>query len=177
MSHPKTPSPQLYFVAITGKNLELWEKVLNILKKDLGNLILQSKIFDFSSFTSYYAKEMGENLKKGFYFFENLKPPEYLIELKHKCYKIEREFADFSGNRTVNLDPGYVGLSKIVLSTFKDYAHRIYLDKGVFAEVTLIYRNKTFTELPWTYPDYKQPDIIEIFNKARAWYKEHLNVN
>lgn len=177
MSHPKTPSPQLYFVAITGKNLELWEKVLNILKKDLGNIILQSKIFDFSSFTSYYAKEMGENLKKGFYFFENLKPPEYLIELKHKCYKIEREFADSSGNRTVNLDPGYVGLSKIVLSTFKDYAHRIYLDKGVFAEVTLIYRNKTFTELPWTYPDYKQPEIIEIFNKARAWYKEHLNVN
>lgn len=70
MSHPKIPSPQLYFVAITGKNLELWEKVLNILKKDLGNIILQSKIFDFSSFTSYYAKEMGENLKKGFYFLK-----------------------------------------------------------------------------------------------------------
>jgi len=174
MSHPKVPPPQLYFIAITGKDLEMWKEVLNILKPELGDPFFQSQIYDFSSFTSYYAKEMGENLKKGFYFFEKLKPPDYLIELKLKCYEIEKELADSSGNRRVNLDPGYLGLSKIVLSTFKDYAHRIYLSKGVYAEVTLIYKNKTFTELPWTYPDYKQPEIIETFNKVRDWYKEKI---
>jgi len=174
MSHPKVPPPQLYFIAITGKDLEIWKEVLNILKPELGDPFFQSQTYDFSSFTSYYAKEMGENLKKGFYFFEKLKSPDYLIELKLKCYEIEKELADSSGNRRVNLDPGYLGLSKIVLSTFKDYAHRIYLGKGVYAEVTLIYKNKTFTELPWTYPDYKQPEIIETFNKVRAWYKEKI---
>jgi hypothetical protein len=177
MSHPKSPPPQLYFIAITGRDLDLWEKALDLLKPELGSPIFRSKIYDFSSFTSYYAKEMGENLKKGIYFFEKLKPPEYLIDLKYKCYEIEKNFADSLGNRKVNLDPGYLGLSKVVLSTFKDYAHRIYLGKGVYAEVTLIYRNKTYIELPWTYPDYKQPEIIEIFNKVRAWYKENLNVN
>lgn len=177
MSHPKVPPPHLYFIAITGKNLNMWEKVFDILKSELGSFFLQSKIYNFSSFTSYYAKEMGEDLKKGIYFFEKLKSPEYLIELKYRCYEIEKSLAEPSGSRIVNLDPGYLGLSKIVLSTFKDYAHRIYLGKGVYAEVTLIYRNKTYVELPWTYPDYKQPEIIEVFNKARTWYKEHLNVS
>ncbi|MBO8144070.1 MAG: DUF4416 family protein [Thermodesulfobacterium sp.] len=177
MSHPKTPTSQLYFIAITGKNLDLWNKVLGTLENELGKSIFQSEIYNFSSFTSYYSKEMGEELKKSFYFFEKLKSPEYLIELKHKCYEIERKLAEPSGNRTVNIDPGYLGLSKVVLSTFKDYAHRVYLGKGVYAEVTLIFKNKTFTELPWTYPDYRQPQIIEIFNKARTWYKEHLHVS
>ncbi|PMP65907.1 MAG: DUF4416 domain-containing protein [Thermodesulfobacterium geofontis] len=177
MSHPKIPPPQLYFVAITGRILDLWKEVLENLKSELGSFLFQSKIYDFSSFTSYYEKEMGKDLKKTIYFFEKLKPPEYLIELKYKCYEIEKSLAEPSGNRTINLDPGYLGLSKIVLSTFKDYAHRIYLGKGVYAEVTLIYKNKTYVELPWTYPDYRQPEIIEIFNKARAWYKECLNVS
>ncbi len=176
MSHPKNPSFQLYFIAITGKILELWDKAINILEPELGKPVFQSKIYDFSSFTSYYAEEMGDNLKKRFYFFEKLKPPDYLVELKHRCYEIEKAFAEPSGNRTINIDPGYLGLSKVVLSTFKDFAHRIYLGKGVYAEVTLIYKNRTYTELPWTYPDYKQPEIIETFNKVRAWYKERLNV-
>ncbi len=174
MSHPKIPNPNLYFVAITGKNQDIWGETIDILINILGKVIFQSKIFNFSDFTSYYAKEMGEELKKGLYFFEKLISPEYLVELKHKCYELERKFSNSLGNRTINLDPGYLGLSKVILSTFKDYAHRVYLGKGVFAEVTLIYRNKTFTPLPWTYPDYQQPEIIEIFNKARAWYKENL---
>ncbi len=174
MSHPKNPSPNLYFVAITGKNQEIWGKIINNFTNVLGKVIFQSKIFNFSDFTSYYAKEMGEELKKGFYFFEKLISPEYLVELKYKCYELEREFSDYSGNRIVNLDPGYLGLAKVILSTFKDYAHRVYLGKGVFAEVTLIYKNKTFIPLPWTYPDYKQFEIIETFNKVRSWYKERL---
>jgi hypothetical protein len=177
MSHPKTPPHHLFFVALTGRVLDLWKKVLDELKSELGSVLFQSKVYDFSSFTSYYEKEMGEDLKKAIYFFERLKPPEYIVELKCKCYEIEKKFTDYSGKRMVNIDPGYLGLSKIVLSTFKDYAHRIYLGKGVYAEVTLIYKNKTYTELPWTYPDYKQTEIIEFFNTVRTWYKEKLNVN
>lgn len=173
MSHPESPTLKLYFIAITGKELDLWDKVVNLLESELGKPILQSQIYDFSSFTSYYSKEMGEELKKRFYFFEKLRPPEYLVELKHKCYEIERKFAKPSGQRTVNIDPGYLNLSKIILSTFKDFAHRIYLGKGVYGEVTLIFKNRTFTELPWTYPDYKQPEIIKTFNKARDWYKNY----
>ena len=76
--------------------------------------------------------------------------------------------------RRVNLDPGYLLLSRLVLSTFKDFAHRIYLGRGVFAEVTLIFREGSFRPLPWTYPDYAAPETIALFNKAREDYKKLL---
>ncbi len=175
MAHPKVPPPCLYFLAVTAKDLKIVTSFFSLLEDDLGKICHQSPEYEFSAFTSYYAKEMGEPLKKAIFFFEKLKPPEYLLELKYKCYEIERKTASpFSGSRTVNLDPGYLGLAKVVLSTFKDYAHRIYLGKSIFAEVTLIYKNKSFNELPWTYPDYKQPEIIEAFNQAREIYRKKL---
>lgn len=174
MAHPKTPFPCFFFIAVTAKKLDSIFSIFSSWEEDLGKVCFSSPEYDFSSFTSYYAKEMGEPLKKAIYFFENLKPPEYLLELKWKCYEVEKNTALPSGFRTFNLDPGYLGLSKVILSTFKDYAHRIYLGKSVFAEVTLLYRNKTFCELPWTYPDYKQLEIIETFNKAREIYRLKL---
>ncbi|MCS7279252.1 MAG: DUF4416 family protein [Thermodesulfobacteriaceae bacterium] len=174
MAHPKHPPPYLYFLAITAKDLSSIFSIFSFLERDLGKICHQSSEYEFSKFTSYYTKEMGEPLKKALYFFENLKPAEYLLELKYKCYDIEKSTASPSGFRTVNLDPGYLGLVKVVLSTFKDYAHRIYLGKGVFAEITLIYKDKSFRELPWTYPDYKQPEVIETFNRVREIYRKKL---
>jgi hypothetical protein len=173
MSHPVDPSPCLYFVAITTSLPELWEKVINELKKELGKVLLYSETYNFSEFTSYYEKEMGKNLLKKFYFFEKLRNPDFLINLKHICYEIEKEFSK-EGKRKVNVDPGYITLSKLVLATFKDFSHRIYLGQNVFAEVTLIYQHKNFVELPWTYRDYKQKEVIEIFKKAREILKEKL---
>lgn len=175
MAHPKIPPPYLYFLAVTAKDLQIVSLFFPHLEEDLGSVCYQSPEYEFSTFTSYYAKEMGEPLRKAIYFFESLKPAEYLLDLKYKCYEIERETASpSSSSRRVNLDPGYLGLAKVVLSTFKDYAHRIYLGKGIFAEITLIYKNKSFRELPWTYPDYKQPEVIEAFNQAREIYRKKL---
>ncbi|MFN4132318.1 MAG: DUF4416 family protein, partial [Caldimicrobium sp.] len=85
-----------------------------------------------------------------------------------------RETALEGGKRRVNLDPGYLSLSKVVLSTFKDYSHRLYLGRSVYGEVTLIFREGSFQPLPWTYPDYKNEKVIEVFNKARSFYKERI---
>lgn len=169
MSHPKEPAPVCFFIALTTQDFSIGEQALTPLTSELGGVIFSSEAFDFSSFTHYYEKEMGRNLKKRFYFFENLKSPDFLVELKHICYKIELSYTTEFGKRKVNLDPGYVELSKVVLSTFKDYAHRIYLGRGVFAEVTLIYKDKSFISLPWTYPDYQA--FIPVFNQVREIYK------
>lgn len=177
MSHPKQPEPVLFFVALITSKLSLAEKIKDALCLYLGKVILSSEPFNFSQFTNYYQKEMGTDLKKLFYFFEILKDPDFLVELKHICYKLELDHTLSSGNRQINIDPGYLNLSKVVLSTFKDFSHRIYLRNGVFAEVTLIFKNKTYCELPWTYPDYKQPYTIELFNKARSIYKQKLRGN
>lgn len=174
MSHPKEPDPVLFFVAVITRELLLAEEIKKDLRSVLGKVILSSEPFNFSQFTTYYEKEMGGDLKKIFYFFEILKNPEFLVELKHICYKLELNHSLSSGNRQVNIDPGYLNLSKVVLATFKDFPHRIYLGKGVMAEVTLVFKNKTYTELSWTYPDYRQKMVIELFNKAREIYKQKL---
>jgi len=71
------------------------------------------------------------------------------------------------GPRSINIDPGYLDLARLVLASTKDYKHRIYLNKGIYAEVTLFYQDRTFQPWQWTYPDYKTPEYIAIFNKIR----------
>ena len=61
-----------------------------------------------------------------------------------------------------------------VLSTGKGYAHRPYLGKGVYADLTLIYKDKRFNELEWTYPDYKTETIQDILKKIRKIYLDNL---
>ena len=56
--------------------------------------------------------------------------------------------------RPINLDVGYVAPAKLVLASMKDFAHRIYLGRGVYAEITLQYRKGRWESLHWTFPDY-----------------------
>ena len=76
--------------------------------------------------------------------------------------------------RRVNLDPGYVSLSKMVLATTKDYSHRIYLGQGIYAEVTLHYRHGAFHPWEWTYPDYASQRYLDIFGHIRDIYVAQL---
>lgn len=175
MSHPRKPDPVLYFLAVTEKEEGFFlREIRKFFEEDLGMIAFQGPYFNFSEFTDYYEEEMGKSLLKGFYVFERLKEPEYLLDLKYLCYEVEKKTATSEGKRVVNLDPGYLTLSKVVLATFKDYSHRLYLGRSVFGEVTLFYREGSFRDFPWTYPDYKQKEVMEFFNKARAYYKEKL---
>ncbi|MEK6733229.1 MAG: DUF4416 family protein, partial [Candidatus Omnitrophota bacterium] len=72
----------------------------------------------------------------------------------------------WSGRR-INIDPGYISDSKLVLATTKDYFHRIYLTSGIYAEVTLRWRRGGFEPFEWTYPDYQSKEYIDIFNTIR----------
>ncbi len=177
MSHPKKVEPVLFFIALMEREPVFSGEVKSAVEEELGMVLLQSKSFDFSKFTDYYAEEMGSPLWKSFYLFEYLREPEFLVDLKHLCYRLERENVDSEGRRRLNLDPGYLTLSKVVLATFKDYAHRIYLGRSVFAEVTLIFRGGGFQPLPWTYPDYREELTLAYFNQARILYKERIRAH
>ncbi len=175
MSHPKKPDPVLFFLAVTERERGYFLRELKkTFEEELGMVALQGPYFNFSEFTDYYEDEMGSPLWKSFYAFERLKEPEFLLDLKYFCYEIEKKTATPEGKRIVNLDPGYLTLSKVVLATFKDYSHRLYLGRSVYGEVTLFYREGTYQRFPWTYPDYQKEEIIEFFNKVRALYKEKL---
>lgn len=138
-----------------------------------GRIDLESPITDFTH-TDYYKEEMGNGLKRQFLSFERLVGLKGLCSVKLRTNGLEKRFAK-QNKRTVNIDPGYIDLSKLVLFSTKDYSHRVYLDKGIFAEVTLFYKDKSFTAWPWTYPDYRTADYIEIFNRIRDIYKEKLS--
>src|SRR5262249_9136900 len=80
----------------------------------------------------------------------------------------------YSEPRPLNLDPGYLVLGKFLLATTKDQSHRVYLRDGIFAEVTLRYHAGRFEPWPWTYADYRQPQVHEFLQQARAYYGRRL---
>lgn len=138
------------------------------LKRKFGRVDFESPALDFN-YTAYYEKEMGAGLKRRFISFSKLVPIQDLYRIKLYTNRLESRFLDF-GMRRVNIDPGYLDLAKLVLASTKDYSHRIYLRKGIFAEITLSYRNNSFTSNDWTYPDYCSKEYIDIFNKIRQLY-------
>ncbi len=155
---------------IFTKGFEI-ENVILKFKEMLGSVIKKSEIIPFTH-TTYYNKEMGEGLLRQWVVFENLIFPDLLIELKHKSNEIENLFMNDSGGRKINIDPGLISLSNIILASTKNYAHRIYLGKGIYAEVTLIYKKNQFIPLEWTYPDYREEIAIKFFTEARRMLKE-----
>ena len=134
---------------------------------------------DFSSapapfgFTDYYAAEMGPSLLRFFVSFERLVDPSRLAEIKRETNAIEDGFRE-EGRRKVNLDPGLLCLSRFVLATTKESAHRIPLAAGIYGEVTLIFEKGRFRPVEWTYPDYRSPEYAAILGKIRALYRSQV---
>lgn len=150
------------------------EKILNktkiILEKHFGVIDFESKTLDFLH-TDYYTKEFGRGLKRRFISFKRLIPAQGLYKIKITTSALEQKLSR-GDKRRVNIDPGYLDLSKLILFSTKDYRHRIHLNSGIYAEVTLFYGNKSFRPWEWTYPDYKSDEYIAIFNQIRQIYAE-----
>lgn len=162
------------FCGILYREESIFENVMEKLVKKIDEIDLSAGPFPFT-FTDYYYKEMGDNLKRKFVSFKNLVSPEDTYIWKHITNNIEDEFyTDSEFPRRVNLDPGYINLSHVVLFSTKDFYHRIYLGKGIFAEVTLYYEKGRYIFLPWTYPDYKTQEYLEFFTRIRNIYKEQI---
>ena len=148
--------------------------VYQVLTEHLGPIDYTSELLRFDS-TDYYETEMGKDLKRQFISFEELIDAGTLADKKLLTNQVEQIFAnEDTSQRRVNLDVGYVCLAKLILASTKDHAHRIYLRDGIFAEITLRFYHKTFQPWEWTYPDYRSPTYIAIFNHIRTIYREQL---
>ena len=168
------PEKARLVIGMFASDESLFEEVTRQLERKYGKTDFQSKIVPFNC-TSYYEKELGKNLRKKFISFKGKMNPENLADVKVYTNKIEDKYSK-NRKRRINIDPGYVTLAKLVLATSKNYAHRIYLGKKVYAEVTLKYKNEGlgkggFKPTPWTYPDYRTKRYRDIFNQIRAKIK------
>jgi hypothetical protein len=164
--------PVKLIASIFTQKDHLFEIAEKILEKKFGPVDLRSPILYFTQ-TRYYEEEFGSNLKRRFISFERLIGPDSLWKIKLITNKIEDKFAK-DKKRQFNLDPGYISQSNLVLASTKNYSHRLYIKKDIYEEITLIYRDKTFHALPWTYPDYQSKECIDIFIKIRENLKLQL---
>ncbi len=177
MAEPRTTDPVLLIVAAFSRWPDAIRWARDNLQNRYGPIVLESQPFDFVQ-THYYDDEMGNGLKKQFFAFERLMRPEVLVEIKLETNELEHQAAqsgEWSTARTgltrpINLDPGYLNAGKWVLATTKDQAHRLYLGRGIYAEVTLRYEHGQFVPWPWTYPNYKREDYRAFFKLGRAEY-------
>jgi hypothetical protein len=173
MGIAKTPLPVKLIMAIFTNQLTLFPKIETQLEEKYGKIDFKSPIFEFD-YTDYYKDEMGPDLKKRFISFENLIKLEEVHSIKNFTNALEKKYSR-QDKRAINVDPGYISSSQLVLASTKDYYHRIYLGKGIYAEVTLFFKGGTFQPLPWTYPDYKVASSVDIFNKIRGIYREQIS--
>lgn len=170
-NRPAGVEPVKLICGFIYRHIDLYMSALEKLEDQFGPIEFESETFDFSH-TSYYEAEMGTDLKRCFVSFEQPLYPDQLSELKLTCNRIERSFLNDSGGRTINIDPGMVGLSSLVLASTKNFAHRLYLSDGIYGEVSMIYENRTFVPLKWTYPDYQVEEVIKFLLRVRENLKD-----
>lgn len=168
MSQPKYPEPVKLISSIFSNNKNFLNTSIEELSNQLGLIDYISEFMSFD-YTGYYEKEMGISLVRRFISFENLVRPESLPDVKHITDKIEKGLSR-KGKRQVNIDPGYLSQAHLILATGKGYTHRPYLRDGIYADLTLIYRDNTFQSLDWTYPDYSGKEITGMLSTIRKKY-------
>ena len=168
MSHPQIPRPAKLVVGVFMKDQSLFTAVVDDLVHDYGELDLVSCWIPFD-YTRYYEPEMGTPLFRRLMAFKQLIQQDALVEIKWHTNSIEQKLMAGT-KRRVNIDPGYLLLERFVLATGKNFSHRIYLHKGIFADLTLIYQKGRYRALSWTYPDYQQSAILDFLNNVRLKY-------
>ena len=170
MSELKKPKPVQLIMALLYSQVEQREQTTKKLAECFGPIEWESPEFEFNH-TRYYTEEMEENLWKVILGFNKLINQENLVEIKLETNHLEQDFSQ-AGKRRVNIDPGYLTLDRLVVATGKNTSHRVYLGKGVYGDLTLIFQSGSFQSLPWTYPDFRSEKIISFFNQFRQKLKE-----
>lgn len=166
------PAPVKLFIGMLSNNTSLFDEVTGILEDIYGPVDIESPVWPWEH-TDYYTKEMGEGLKRKFIFFKGHIDMPAVRDAKLKTVEIEKKHLNESGGRNINLDPGYLDLARIVLVSTKDFSHKIYVGKGIYAEATLTFDSSgnRYRDMPFTFPDFKVERYHGIFKEARNNYK------
>lgn len=172
MSTPAFPMPARLVVGVFLKEKALIDAVAGELTAAFGPVDMVSPWLGFD-YTEYYAPEFGGPLFRRVFSFAGLVDQGRLAAIKCTTNAIEGRFIA-EGRRRANIDPGYLTMERFVLATGKNFAHRIYLEQGIYADLTLLYQQKRFVPLPWTYPDYAGREMAAFLSMVRERYVRGL---
>ena len=168
MGKIRIPENVLLICAVCYSPTAPVQEAMEKLTAEWGPIAAQTPAKEFRH-TQYYQHEMGSRLKKFYCTFQATIPPQTIVEAKLFTNTLEEKYSR-GENRSINLDPGYIEVPKLVLATTKNYSHRIYLNTGIYGDVQLFWQNGAFHANPWTYPDYQETDVVEFFTKSRNEY-------
>ena len=168
MSIPRKPKPAKLVIGLFLKQKQLLDELADDLCARFGAVDIISGWLPFD-FTSYYAEELGAPLFRRLFSFEKLIQQDALAKIKLSTNQLEHKYSQ-NGKRRVNIDPGYMLHERFVLASGKNFSHRIYLDKGVYADLTLMYHKGCFQKLAWTYPDYADRSMLTVLERIRQKY-------
>jgi hypothetical protein len=176
MGQPTFPPSALLITAAFSRYDEALAWAKRKLEAEWGPIAMESPVFDFVE-TDYYEPTMGPGIKKIFWAFEKPFDMAKLVDIKLATNRWEEEYAaeaKLPEPRPLNLDPGYLTLGKLVLASTKDFAHRIYLDRGVYAEITLFYLHHHWQHHERTLTDYRREDYQQFFSQCRKMLHRRL---
>lgn len=171
MGEIKSYPPCIQIIGAFSRHGEALDWVWERVRRNWGDIPLLSDRFAFRE-SDYYHKTMGEGLWKQFAICRPLYDPGLVAIDKQTTNQWESDYAESMTHaepRPLNIDPGYLALTKLVLASTKNREHRIYMRDGVYAEVTLAFRDQQWNAMPWTYPDYQRRDFQAFFTSARNY--------
>jgi hypothetical protein len=173
MGHINPPPPVKLFTGVLTSLPEIIPDVEERLTARFGPVDLRSAIFPFDQ-TTYYDMEMGSPIVRRFLAFRTLIAPADISFIKRATNDLEAVFAGEHSpmHRPVNLDPGYLEESKIVLASTKNFYHRILLSEGIYGEVTLHFSAGAWQPFPWTFPDFRCGRYDDFFTQLRRIYRD-----
>jgi hypothetical protein len=168
MAQPREFSPVKLICGVIYKEDALYAEVRRRLEAEWGKIDSESPAFPFD-LTGYYEDEMGGGLVRRFVSFETLVPPESLPAEKLWAIELESIIRQERGltGRPVNIDPGYLTASAVIMATAKDFAHRIPLGRGIYAHLEFLFRLPGVRTLDWTYPDLRREPAQAYFRNVR----------
>ena len=166
---PQEPGFVKLFAGILYSDIAILTKALKMLQERNGEIDYRSRSFEFD-ITDYYVSEMGSPIYRMFVSFDNLIHPKEIARIKVETNEIEERLS-VEEKRKVNLDPGYMDYDKVVLASVKYNGQKIYLDQGIWADLTLHYEKGKFDPYPWSFPDFKQGLYDEVFLEIRQRFK------
>lgn len=170
--HPESPYPVKLIIGVLYTDEKLLEEAKAMLIENFGDIDYQSSIFEFD-ISDYYHAEMGHPIHRIFLSILPLINPKEIARIKIRINKIEDDLA-IEGKRKVNLDPGYLDYDKFVLASAKYNGQKVYLDFGIWADLTLRYEKGNFYPFPWSFPDFKRGIYNHTFQRMREIYKAQM---
>ena len=172
----RQPQPVKLIVGILAADHQCLLAAVEAVCREFGESYFVSEAFSFNQ-TDYYKDETGENILRQFVAFKELIDPGKLASIKLLTNQLEEQLAkkiDTALPRPVNLDPGILELSKLILASTKNFSHRIYIGESIYAELTLSFSGGKWVSYPYTFPDFIDDRYHGFLSKVRERLREQI---